>query len=474
MTQSHYNPRQIVRVEEYGNPFETLDRGIELLLRLAKERDYSAQITGTYLFSGTTRFAVNQVTQPTEFGEITFAVKLARGKSLGFGSTTMTDEKALEDLFGQVEATVKNSPEIPFFQGLPEPKEGTPINLEGPNWTIDERADAVVQAINSAEQVHEKGIVSGTASTTMQYQRIVSTEGIDVENSGNSHYMKVNCIVESDSDKSHRGYGQEEEHFRLKRPDIEKMAVEAANTAKDTLNLIDLPAKEYEVVLNQQAVSDLLIFAQFSLDPVSYHETNSFASDRLGAQIFDEKITIRDLPRDAERANIVRSFDGEGLPTSNTLVFDKGVLQLIPYDSFNAARYLGDKNAATGHSFAFFGQSSAIFASAYMEPGTKPTDKLVSEIDDGLWVKNFWYNRFTKRRDGGLTGLTRNGLYHVKSGEIVGAVRNLRYTESFVKAFGPENVISVSSDTKMYQLNTCPSLHLQSFNFSSVAHTTKQ
>ncbi len=469
-----YNPKSVLDINEYGNPFTKLNDGIDFLMREAKKKGYQAQITANYNFSGTTRYAVNQITQPTEYGEVSFALKLVNGKRMGAGSTTMIEEKGLMTLFEQVEKIMSGSPEIPFYQGLPDPRAGDPKNLGANDWSVEERVEEVLKAINAAEEIHDKVIVSGTASTTITYQRIVSTEGIDAESSSNGHYFKVNCIVESETDKSHRGYGQEEEYFRGNIPNVEEMSKEAANTAKDTLNLIDLPAKEYEVVLGPQAVSDLMLFAQFSLDPVSFHESNSYASDRLGDQIFDEKITMRDLPLEPELAYIVRSFDGEGLPTSNTTVFDEGVLKMIPYDSFNAARFLGDKNDATGHTFSFFGQTSAFFASGVFNAGQKKYRDLVSEIDNGLWVKNFWYNRFTIRKEGGLTGLTRNGLYHVKNGEIIGAVRNLRYTESFVRAFGPGNVISLSSDRKMYQLNTCPAAHLEKFNFSSVAHTTKQ
>ena len=109
--------------------------------------------------------------------------------------------------------------------------------------------------------------------------------------------------------------------------------------------------------------------------------------------------------------------------------------------------------------------------SAKIENGSKTLDDQISEMEDGLYVKNFWYNRFTLRREGGLTGLTRNGLYHVKNGEIQGAVRNLRYTESFVNAFGHDNILSISRENRMFFMSTCPSMHLKGFNFSSIAHS---
>ncbi len=468
-----FNPRNIFNINEHGDPFSTIDQGIDFLQNKIENAGVIGLVSAQYLYSGTTRYAVNQITQHTEFGEITFTLSLNEGKRLSRGSTTVTTEEGLEELFDTLQDSLKKSPEIDFYQGFPESKPSELKDLSSPEWSIEERTDTVIEAINSCEEIEKNVIVSGTCSTSRNYNRVVNSFGLDVDHSGNSNYFKVNAIIESPEDRNHRGYGQEDLNFRFEKPNVDSLSKSATRTARETLTLIDLPAQSYEVVLGQQAVSDLFVFAQFSLDPTSFHETNSFASDNLGAQIFDPKITVADKPRDPQLANLVRLFDFEGLPSEDKLVVDRGVLQSIPYDSFTAAKYLGDKNLATGNTLEFFGNVVPIYGSCVWENGDNSTEDLINEIDDGLWVKNFWYNRFTKRREGGLTGLTRNGLYQVKNGEIVGAVRNLRYTDSFVRAFSPGNVLNLSSDRRMFQLNTTPSVHLETFNFSSVAHTNK-
>jgi predicted Zn-dependent protease len=464
-----YDPKSIYVPAEQGNPFELVQNGLEWLLKESQARGYVAQVTGSCNASSTTRFAVSQITQHTDLNTISFTLLLAKGKQVASASSSLLGQTALVSLLDTVIVGVKSTPEIEFYQGLPSVTSAYPINLSGREWSIEDRADAVIRTVNAAEEVDEKVIIAGVAEEVRSYKHIMSTEGIDVETSSLQNYFKVNTIL---GPPDARGYGQEEIYWRHELPPMENLAKEATQTAKDTLKLKTFDAKEYEVVLGSQAVADLMVYVLFSATPVDFHESNSFASDRLGEQIFDTKVTIEDLPRDSYQANRVRSFDTEGVATQNRILFDQGALKFIPYDSFFAAKYLDEKDQATGHQVTMFDRGMSMPISAVIKAGDRSLEQQLSEVKDGLYVKNFWYNRFTKRREGGLTGLTRNGLYQVKDGEVRGAVRNLRYTESFVRAFEPGNVISLSTDRRQYDLANCPSMHLQRFNFSSVAHSS--
>lgn len=460
-----YSPKSIINKEEHGDPFETIQEGLDWLVNQANKQGYQAQVTGNVTISGVTRYAISQVTQNTEINNISFDLKLVQGKRLAKASSTLIGEAGYKKLFDMVENNLKSSPEVSFYQGLPDPQDGEVVELGGKDWSIEARAEAVTRAVNAAEEIDPNVICAGTVTNNINYSHIVSTEGVDFEDASSGNYFKINSIV---GPAEERGYGQEEINWRYNKPEIESMAKEATQTAVDTLELTTLEAQEYEVLLGPQAVSNLLIFILFSTDPTSFHESNSYASDKLGDQIFDEKLTIKDLPRNPEEATIVRSFDYEGVPTKDRDFIDNGVLTFIPYDSFFAAKYLDDPNMVTGHALT---EGNPIPVSAVVEPGNKSFDDQISEIDNGLYIKNFWYNRFTKRREGGLTGLTRNGLYRIENGEITSAVRNLRYTESFVKAFGTDNIVSISQERRKYNLAHCPSIHLNAFNFSSIAHT---
>ncbi len=463
-----YNPKTLFHEEEHGDPFDFIDTSLSWMLNEAKKQGYDVQASAYFVVEGTTRYARSQVTQHTDLNTINFALKLARGKQVASVSSSMTNKEGLESLVNQAIKSVKNTPEIGFFQGLPSPKSGSTIDLSGKNWTIEERADAIIETVNAAEEVDKNAILAGTATENRSYTKIISTEGVDTEDSSHTNYFKVNAIT---GEPEERGYGQEELYWRLDKPDFSQLSKEAARTALDTVKVKTLDAKEYEVLLGTQAVADLVAYVLSSSDSISFHESNSYTSDRLGDQIFDDKFTIENTPRDRANVTNVASFDREGIPTENQSFIDKGVLKFVAYNSFFASKYLEDKNLATGTSLTMPWGPAFIPMSGSITGGDKSLENQISDMKDGLYVKNFWYNRFTLRREGGLTGLTRNGLYHVKDGEIQGAVRNLRYTESFVKAFGKDNIISLSKDRRMYDLSTCPSMHLEKFNFSSIAHS---
>ncbi|MCE7735448.1 MAG: hypothetical protein GPJ54_11260 [Candidatus Heimdallarchaeota archaeon] len=463
-----YNPKILFNEEEHGDPFEFIETSLGWLFNESKKQGFDAQVSAYFNVEGTTRYARSQITQHTDLNTISFDLKLAQGKRVASVSSSMTTAEGFQALIDETVKSVKNTPEISFFQGLPASKGGNPIDLSGKPWTIEERAECIIEAVNAAEELDKNAILAGTATETRLYTRIISTEGVDTEDSSQRNYFKVNAIT---GEPEQRGYGQEELYWRYNKPNYAKLTMEATQTAMDTVNVITLDAKEYEVLLGTQAVADLVVYILFSADSISFHESNSYTADRLGDQIFDKQFSIENAPRNATDIANVASFDREGLPTENQHFIDNGVLKFVAYNSFFASKYLEDKNQATGTSLFMPWGAAFIPMSGLVSNGDKSLENQISDMDDGLYVKNFWYNRFTIRREGGLTGLTRNGLYHVKNGEIQGAVRNLRYTESFVKAFGPDNIRSMSKDRRMYYMSSCPSIHLNKFNFSSVAHT---
>ena len=61
---------------------------------------------------------------------------------------------------------------------------------------------------------------------------------------------------------------------------------------------------------------------------------------------------------------------------------------------------------------------------------------VIAGTDDGLLVTCLWYNRVVDPQTLLLTGLTRDGVYVVRGGEVVGAVTNFRFNDSPVGVLG--------------------------------------
>jgi predicted Zn-dependent protease len=67
---------------------------------------------------------------------------------------------------------------------------------------------------------------------------------------------------------------------------------------------------------------------------------------------------------------------------------------------------------------------------AGVEGRSGSVEELAARVGDGLLVTCLWYIREVDAQRLLLTGLTRDGVYVVRDGEVVGACRNFRFNES--------------------------------------------
>lgn len=70
-----------------------------------------------------------------------------------------------------------------------------------------------------------------------------------------------------------------------------------------------------------------------------------------------------------------------------------------------------------------------------------------------------------------ITGTTRDGTYRIEHGEIVGSVRNLRFTESVLSTLAGTELVGrdrrIHSSERAESATTCPDLLSRSFRFTS-------
>jgi predicted Zn-dependent protease len=103
---------------------------------------------------------------------------------------------------------------------------------------------------------------------------------------------------------------------------------------------------------------------------------------------------------------------------------------------------------------------------------------LVAGTERGLLLTSLWYIRMVDPQSLLLTGLTRDGVFLVEGGEIVGAVNNFRWNESPVDLLGRITAAGAPEPTiprewgDYFTLAVCPALRLEGFNMSSVSQAT--
>lgn len=243
----------------------------------------------------------------------------------------------------------------------------------------------------------------------------------------------------------------------------------AADRARRGMHAFDLKPGEYEVVLAPEPVATIAVFLDFyGLNGKACNEGQSFVE--LGAAQFDERITMIDDPMGP--GALGEAYDAEGTPKRSTTLIDRGITKTVVHDR-RSGRRAGV--ASTGHAWAMSGSLGPLAGHVVVKPGTDTVDDMIAAVERGVYVATFNYCRILDPKSQVVTGLTRNGTFMIENGVITGAVTNLRFTQSFVKALGPGNVLGVGNDLRYADSEfgqgvvRAPSLRLAAWNFTGGA-----
>ncbi|GAA2836867.1 metallopeptidase TldD-related protein [Kitasatospora paracochleata] len=198
---------------------------------------------------------------------------------------------------------------------------------------------------------------------------------------------------------------------------------------------IDLPAGRYEALLPPSAVADLLVYLSWSSGARDASEGRSVFSKpgggtRIGERLSPLPITLRSDPAEPglEAAPfVIAHSSGE-----NDSVFDNGQ-PLAATDWIRGGELTN--LLSTRHSAGLAGLpltppiDNLVLETA--DQAAAPTlDEMIARTERGLLLTCLWYIREVDPATLLLTGLTRDGVYLVENGEVVGAVNNFRFNES--------------------------------------------
>ncbi|MCB9915179.1 MAG: TldD/PmbA family protein [Planctomycetes bacterium] len=245
--------------------------------------------------------------------------------------------------------------------------------------------------------------------------------------------------------------------------DVVRRAVHKAAAGREARSVA---AGEYTVVLEPNAVSALLLFAAYQgFGAQDVAEESSFLCGRVGQRLFPEALSIDDDAHAPE--NPALPFDGEGSPRRRAPLVERGVL-VGPVTDALWAHKLGCAN--TGHGLPRPNTSGPKAEHLVVHPGAESLAQLVAGVERGLLVTQFHYTNLIDPKELLLTGMTRNGTFLIENGELGPAVKNLRFTESLVRALG--NLSGVGRERAVAgalfdgEVLT-PALRLENFRFTS-------
>ena len=123
---------------------------------------------------------------------------------------------------------------------------------------------------------------------------------------------------------------------------------------------------------------------------------------------------------------------------------------------------------STGHGLPAPNPYGPFPLNTIMAAGSTSRDELIGGLDRGLLVTRFHYTNPVHPKLAIITGMTRDGTFLVEGGRIVGPVRNLRFTQSYLQALA--GVVAVGRERKTLRGflggSVVPALRIEAFTFT--------
>ncbi|MFG2538973.1 metallopeptidase TldD-related protein [Streptomyces sp. NPDC048511] len=241
---------------------------------------------------------------------------------------------------------------------------------------------------------------------------------------------------------------------------------------------IELPAGRYETLLPPTAVADLLIYQYWSAGARDAAEGRTVFSrpgggTRIGETLSELPLTLRSDPHapGLESAPfVVAHSSGDG-----SSVFDNG-LPLAPTDWIKDGRL--ERLTTTRHSAGLTGLPVAPSMDNLVLDGggERSLEEMVAATTGrALLLTCLWYIREVDPATLLLTGLTRDGVYLVEDGEVLGEVNNFRFNESPVGLLSRASEAGRTEKTlprewgDYFTRAAMPALRIPDFHMSSVS-----
>jgi predicted Zn-dependent protease len=241
---------------------------------------------------------------------------------------------------------------------------------------------------------------------------------------------------------------------------------------------IDLPAGRYDTIFPSGSVADIYVYMMWVAGGRDAFEGQSVFSKKGGGTRVGEKLSNVGLQLFSTPTHPVLAgspFVSASTSSSFTSVFDNGQKQAqVDWIKDGVLQSLVQTRASaqlTSLPYTPFGDNLIMS----VDGASGNLEDLVKKVDNGLLLTTLWYIRMVDPNSLLLTGLTRDGVYYVKNGEVQGATNNFRWNDSPVSALSR---IAHSGATEWTQPRewagdmtsmSVPPMVIKDFNMSTVS-----
>jgi len=430
---------------------------VEKAVKLSKADGIDVSLN-TY-YNGNVRFAANQVSTSGATTDAQLAIQSSFGPKHAVVTTNDLSDEAIKRCVDQSERMARLAPDDPEVMPALGAQTYTPINAyfeSTANLSPEDRARACLIALQNTRQAGDLKS-AGYLVTGLGASAIGNKAGMFAYRPNTS--VNYTLTVRTD-DGTGSGWAAAD-HPDWKQIDARRVADRATEKARASRSPVAIEPGRYTVILEPQAVGDLVQLIANYADARSTDEGRSpfvkqGGGNKIGEKITDERVTLFSDPTDPQLLG--QAYDGEGMPLGRQVWIENGVLKQLYYSRFWAKKQ--GKTATGGPT------------SLKMAGGTQTIDDLVKSTTRGVLVTRLWYLREVDPRTILYTGLTRDGTFLIENGKIVKSLRNFRFNES--PLFMLNNLEALGQTERLAGTEqggdvAMPAIKVRDFNFTSLS-----
>jgi PmbA protein len=278
----------------------------------------------------------------------------------------------------------------------------------------------VENAINLAR---DKGRASGILSLKTIYSYLISSGGSEVEGKSTKYYFSFR-FIKKDYFSAHKAVCG----AFLKELNTEKVANEAIELTNLTNKILKIRSGSYFTIFEPLSFSSFVSNFALAASVFDIEAGLSFLKGKLKQVVASKEISIIDDPLLKNGYNS-RSFDDEGVATKRKYIIKEGILNTLLFNTSYAKKYKTKTTANAGLI------EPAPFNLVVKGKNEKKKEKIIEEINEGIWITNNWYTRFNNYSTGDFSTIPRDMIFYIKNGEIKGALKQLRISDNLLRMF---------------------------------------
>jgi predicted Zn-dependent protease len=408
-------------------------------------------------WTGNIRWARNAVTTAGDVTNhqvrITRSIKGAQASA----NTNKVDDAALKLAVQSAERTLLYYPQdldrtpMPGKQEYYQPKlwSDTTYNLDAAKRS--QTAYELVQPV-----VQEKLVAAGYLQVGVATRSVFTTNGMDAYYAATR--AQYSTTVRNPAGTGSGWAGVDKQDWA--QIDAKGISERALKKCIDSADPKAIEPGRYTLIMEPQAVHDLMVYAIYALDRFSAENFQTVytlrpGQSKIGLKVFDERITISSNPMDPECGYI--PFDYEGYPYRPVTWVENGILKELSYGRRYALSQIGS-GVPLPNSYSY-----------RIKGGSTPIEEMIATTKRGLLVTRFSNINIIDGSSLLATGITRDGLWLIENGKITFPVKNFRFTESPMFAFNNVQQIGPAERVLAAYPTIVPPMKVNDFNFTSLS-----